>query len=329
MAAFGLSDIIFKGKDREGGKLRDLVSPEFKYSILQYPKDLGNFDKAHYIVFYIRSQKNSKYQYPAQPDDSSISDSQVKAIIDKRAFKTTNLTTDSIALYMPDTLHFTYSQSYSDLNIGYEPFGKAFAALRSIADAYRNTGGHNIENTTYTIAKAGVQAAVPYGINRVIKGASGAIGSNSAEGISTAIVGAENPMLELIYRSPNFRTFQFEFMFYPRDEGEALMVQNILERLRFHSAPEYLKENVGFLIPPSEFDIRFYYAGKQNPNIPPIATCVLTSIDINYAPRGFSAYELWGDDTPSLGGTGMPVAIQLILQFQEVTYLVKEDFNQA
>ena len=40
-----------------------------------------------------------------------------------------------------------------------------------------------------------------------------------------------NPMLEMIYRSPNFRSFQFDFTFYPRDEREALEVQKILKQL--------------------------------------------------------------------------------------------------
>jgi len=138
-------------------------------------------------------------------------------------------------------------------------------------------------------------------------------------------------MLEMIYKSPNFRTFQFDFTFYPRDEREALEVQKILERLRFHQAPEIFKKGAeasGFLIPPSEFDIKFYYAGGENPNIPQIATCVLTTIDINYAPNGFSAYEVPGENKPSLGRTGMPVAVQATLQFQETTYLTKEDFRE-
>ena len=134
-------------------------------------------------------------------------------------------------------------------------------------------------------------------------------------------------MLEMIYKSPNFRTFQFDFMFYPRDEKEALEVQKIIEKFRFHQAPE-LSSAQGFLIPPSEFDIKFYYGGVQNPNIPSIATCVLTTIDVNYAPNGWSAYEVPGENSPALGRTGMPVATQVTLQFQETTYLTKSDFKQ-
>jgi hypothetical protein len=155
-----------------------------------------------------------------------------------------------------------------------------------------------------------------------------AVCNGATSGAILAATGrVQNPMLEMIYKSPNFRTFQFDFTFYPRDEREALEVQRILERLRFHQAPELMPNAGGFLIPPSEFDIKFYNSGKENPNIPQIATCVLVSLDINYAPNGWAAYETPGENNPSLGRTGMPVSIQATLQFQEMTYLTKADFR--
>jgi hypothetical protein len=50
----------------------------------------------------------------------------------------------------------------------------------------------------------------------------------------------------------------------------------------------------------------------------------LKSIQTNYAPNGFSVYEVPGQDA-TLGGTGMPVAIQMSLQFQEISYLTKNE----
>jgi hypothetical protein len=124
-------------------------------------------------------------------------------------------------------------------------------------------------------------------------------------------------------------------MMYPRSSKEALEVQRILNRLRFHQAPEILKEGAGgfgsfFLVPPSEFDIEFYYNGRINPNIPKISTCVLTSIDTDYAPNGWAAYEVPSDRGNSvLGKTGMPVGIRLSLNFQETEILTKDNFDRA
>jgi hypothetical protein len=80
------------------------------------------------------------------------------------------------------------------------------------------------------------------------------------------------------------------------------------------------------MIPPSEFDISFYYNGELNPNIPKISTCVMESMDVDYAPNGFSAYEVPGESA-KMGRTGMPVAIRMSLQFKETEIMTKTSFN--
>jgi hypothetical protein len=135
---------------------------------------------------------------------------------------------------------------------------------------------------------------------------------------------AVNPQLEMIYQSPSFRHFRFQFMFYPRSEKEASDVLDIIDLFRYHQAPEIVKSSFGrYLVPPSEFDISFYYNGFENPNIPKISTCVLTDISTDYAPNGFAAYET-KSSTPEKGGTGMPVAIRLDLTFMETEIVTKQ-----
>ena len=124
--------------------------------------------------------------------------------------------------------------------------------------------------------------------------------------------------------SPSFRTFRFEFMFYPRSTKEGEDVIKIIETFRFHQAPEVLPGSNGFfMIPPSEFGIKFYNNGKENPNIPNIAQCVMESLNVDYAPQGFSAYETLSSG-PAKGGTGMPVAIRLSMQFKETEIRTKK-----
>jgi hypothetical protein len=60
MAFFGFSDITFdKGSPSRRGPLGDLVKSQFTTSTLRYPLDVGNYDKGHYMVFYIREQKKT------------------------------------------------------------------------------------------------------------------------------------------------------------------------------------------------------------------------------------------------------------------------------
>jgi hypothetical protein len=400
MAFYGFSDITFdKNPGGDRGPLKDLVNNQFKTTTLRYPLDIGNYDKGHYMVFYIRQQEKTSFEKRGDLDQelinsgsgiakggisaknalgdiqnsvaneinsalnkftnsitsginqitqsvglgsisnpfgqSSISfggssaasqalfENKLKAITGNRLdlLKTTVLTKDAIALYMPDTLLYSHQQSYDQLSLGTELGGQALAAGKSALEAYEQGGAGAAGES---VLKTAGEAAKQFGV----QGVANALGSGqTGQAILAATGRVINPMLEMVYKSPAFRTFQFDFTFYPRDEKEALEVQRILERFRFHQAPELLAGSEGFLVPPSEFDIRFYYGGNLNPNIPGITTCVLTSIDINYAPNGFSAYEVPGENEPILGRTGMPVAIQLTLQFQEVTYLTKKDFN--
>lgn len=231
--------------------------------------------------------------------------------------RTIKRTTDTIALYMPDTLHFQHNQTYSQASLTGLP-AAVLAAGASTADTLRKNPGTDA-------TKALVKNLSPFLANY----AANKLGDLAKFAFAAGFGMVTNPQLELLYTSPEFRTFRFDFMFYPRSEKEALEVQNILNRLKFHQAPEIRKESKGFfLVPPSEFDIEFYYNGGINPNIPEISTCVLQSIEVNYAPNGgFAAYEVPGEINASKGRTGMPVAIQLSLQFMETEYLTKSHFD--
>lgn len=234
----------------------------------------------------------------------------------KNGFRTTKRTTDTVALYMPDTLAFTQAQSYSTPSTT-GMFAGGLAAGLSAFEGIKSGGEFTFESLKTT-----AQNLSPF------IGAYLARNNQTAQAIYTGLTGTTiNPMLEVIYSSPQLRNFRFDFMFYPRSSKEAKEVQNIIQRFRFHSSPEILNDGSSggfFLVPPSEFDIKFYYNGTENPNIPTISTCVLTAVDVDYAPSGFAAYEeVNSAGTPEWGGTGMPVAIRMSLAFQETQIQTK------
>ena len=237
-------------------------------------------------------------------------------LINTPSVRTTKRVTDSIALYMPNTLAFDYNQTYGPLNTSAGKAAGIMAAVQSAVDTQKSGGGEAdiVKNVS------------PFVVNALASAMNlGDFGKAQVFGMVQMV---QNPRLELIYTKPDFRSFRMDFQFYARDEKEALEVQNILDRLRFHQAPE-IKSNSGgyFLIPPSEFDIKFYYNGKINPNIDPVSTCVLTGMNIDYAPGGFTAYESLNELNPSLGRTGMPVNINLSLSFTETLYITKDKYS--
>lgn len=395
MALFSISDLRFTTAAKRVGLNGRLAGSGYDSNIFRYPIDIGDVDKAHYMVFHINVQQKTEFQTSSDVTDlptilqnrqddplsspfSSLSnfiDSSVGAtrsfmstgnemdtqseyytnesqsgfgltnnivqgltnsvnVIDdfNKEFlrpltnigaRTIKRTTETIALYMPDTLAFNYSQSYDGLSLAGGVMD-LLGAGSSIADSIKSLKGSGL--TKEALLKQGLNLS-PFAVDFFGRKL---LGDNLARAGVAALGLAKNPLLEVVYSSPEFRRFRFEFMFYPRSEKEAIEVQQILERLRFHQAPEISKGQAGiFMVPPSEFDIKFYYNGKQNINLPKISTSVLTGIDVDYAPNGFAAYETFGQNYPSQGKTGMPVAIRLGLQFMETEILTKGSYRSG
>lgn len=248
--------------------------------------------------------------------DQALSD--ISSLNEVTFLRTTKRTTDSIALYMPNTLNFTHNQGYSDISLGGETLSTLGAIGKTLlggdidpAQRGRNLSPFVLQKMTQVL---GSLTNSPNAATAIFAGATGL---------------SQNPQLELIYTSPSFRSFRFSFMFYPRSEQEAEEVQKMIARLKFHQAPELKNGTAGyFLVPPSEFDIEFYYNGQINKNIPSISTCVLESIDMDYAPNGFHTFETPGDNSPKVGGTGMPTAIRMDLSFKETEIMTKFNFQE-
>lgn len=233
--------------------------------------------------------------------------------------RTIRRTKDTIALYMPDTLAFSQDQSYGEVGFG----GGLLAAGAAGASALSRFKGMPADKIANELGKN----LTPF--------LAAALQDPQLKALATGAFGTVvNPQLEMIYAAPRFRNFSFDFMFYPRSQREAKEVLEIIRLFKFHQAPEVLSSKfaggVGgfFLVPPSEFDIQFYYNGRENPNIPRISTCALTNMSVDYSPNGFATYETLSSK-PTKGGTGMPVAMRMTLQFQELEILTKSNFEAS
>ena len=268
-------------------------------------------DKFSELVDKVFSQLPVKFrdQIKVGPGITKFFD-ELSALNNVNFLRTTKRTTDSVALYMPNTLNFAQTQGFGGLVLGNDLANKVASFGKAMTDS---DSGKNL--TPF----------IQEGITSLI---GGAIGSDTAKAIFASVAGVtRNPRMEMIYTGPGeFRTFRFSFMFYPRSQIEAKEVQAIIARFNFHQVPEIKKGTAGyFLVPPSEFDIKFYYNGSVNPNIPEITTCVLKTVDVDYAPNGFQAFEI-DDLGVTVGGTGMPVGIRMDLAFEETAIMTKLDF---
>ena len=319
--------------------VREFQAIKYDMNIYRYPENLGSAEVGHYVMFHINVQDktnySANYEYSAElptviknlQQKGSITQTStsnfntaleyfnISKLPEKQTlFRNIRRTNQTIALYMPNTLVFADSQTYDVVNLN--KIG-SIAALGNIGASILGKG---------PISKEDYRNLTPFAA--AILGQYFLGNANLINAATTGVV--SNPLLEMIYNGPSgMRNFQFDFSFYPRNENEADEVIQIINQFRFHQAPEIAVDGGGaFLRPPSEFDIEFHYNGTANPNIPKISTCVLTSLNVDYSPGGpFTAYEVPGDDTPRVGGTGTPTAIRLTLSFTETEMMTKENYK--
>lgn len=103
-----------------------------------------------------------------------------------------------------------------------------------------------------------------------------------------------SPMVQVLYRSTNLRQFDFGFLMYPKNVGEARQIEGFGRALRAYAAPEI---NGPVMIVPAEFEIHFYRGNQINPHLPRIARCIISRVMIDYGPTG--VYTAFKDAFPT------------------------------
>jgi len=148
-------------------------------------------------------------------------------------------------------------------------------------------------------------------------------GGGLQSGFNTAVSAAKrasqisgypvNPAVEVLFAARPQRQWMFEVFMLPRSETEVETVRQIIRTLRYYAAPEITGGGF-FFVPPAEFDITFFQAGKENKNLPRINTCVMDKIDVDYSPE--QSYSTFAN--------GHPIAVRMSLGFREVEILHKQ-----
>jgi hypothetical protein len=135
-----------------------------------------------------------------------------------------------------------------------------------------------------------------------------------------------NSNLELLFRGPTLRQFQFAYRFSPRSEGEAKDVRRIIRFFKQGSAARKLNASGGagqasvFLGSPNVFKLEYKTTkGKSIAGVNKFKICALQGVSVNYAPDGqWSAYE-----------EGQPVSYTMTLGFQEIEPIYESDYQDT
>lgn len=130
-----------------------------------------------------------------------------------------------------------------------------------------------------------------------------------------------NPNLELLFNSPELRTFNFSFKLSPRSSKEAVNVKKIIRYFKQAMSVKRSKSSM-LLQTPHTFAISYIFQNKEHPYLNKFKECALTNCSVNYTPEG--NYMSFDDSNePSM------VSYQLDLQFQEIEPIYDDDYTAS
>jgi hypothetical protein len=201
----------------------------------------------------------------------------------------------AIAMHVPNQLSIRYGMQWGDEDTG--ALQMATTASQELINAVSKGDAKNLSDPAKAII---TNLALSKGPN--------------AAGLSAATGLAANPKKEQIFKGVDFRTFAFDYQFFPRSATEASNVLNIIKTFKYHMHPEFKDNNNFVYIYPSEFDIFYYQNGQENQNLHRHTSCVLTELNVNYTPNGaFTTFD-----------NGMPTQINVTMNFRELALLTKD-----
>ena len=245
----------------------------------------------------------------------------------------------SIALYMPASVSTSYSMNYADTEIGV--FSEAISQTAALLTRGFKQGFASVDNEAKQLLETGEKAvkrgalkmldAVAPGIRARAQIESGKILSNR---------------MELSFQGINRREFSFTFIFMPKSEQEAKVVQQIVHLFKFHAHGDFgtnamevmddysytgnekADQGMGYeMTIPDTFDIQYMYQGNQNTFLNKISTCFCSGVQVQYGGDRYVAYNptqsLHGDTSPP------PQRTTLTLTFKEMEILDRTRIDEG
>ena len=126
-----------------------------------------------------------------------------------------------------------------------------------------------------------------------------------------------NPNIELLYKGPEVRGFNFSYTFVPKSAREAREVNKIIKHFKIHHSPG---TDAGMYVVPDVFSVRYMYKGGPNTNFNEFKRAALTNITVQANP-GLPMHMTFEN--------GMPVVTQMSMSFTEVDVITRDDHKKS
>ena len=290
------------------------------------------------------TRANTAYRNQAIIDDNLAQGAYVGSTLealnqvkDVRLNRASEKTMDRIFMYVPNSISFTDSFDYEE---------RSQASLRTF---YEMAAGNS------RVVSESIRQGIGSMLSKQVAGftdtlTAGAVKFDPYNSLRSAIGLVSNDRNEQTFKGVQRKSFQFSFQFAPTSPKEAVVMQNIIQCFRFHSAPELAESTTQFFAP-HEVDVRFFrnsfvtggteaikdsfgreaeasevYSGGagqrasvgkllENTEIPKIGRCFVTSVNLNYTPQAKSSFFVNGVPTEVTMAVTLQQAIMTNKQF--------------
>ena len=341
------------GGDNDGNykNKTDLVYPvELKGNLLGQA-DLLLIEQFEYIPanqdeFLNPNNNNNVFRFGLRNSDDRFGDN----------FNNVNLVGGSVTLPMPQSFNERKSVQFGEDTMNVLSAGLTQDVLKNMGEyttaalAGGTVGGAAglLSGKAPGFSLAGFSGMTKFAIGaRALKGASGMLGdsngpNNSGQALlSTTVsslmlkaagmnVAAEtilargagivpNPNMELLFRSPELRTFGFAYRLTARSKDEAVEIRKIIRFFKQGMSPKRQSSTENyFLKTPNMFRIQFKTVGDAvNKAMPKFKACALKGFTTDYSPdQMWAAYE-----------DGQPVSVNIMMEFAELTPIYANDYQ--
>ena len=218
---------------------------------------------------------------------------------------------NDIYLYLPEKMTMPSTVKWDMSGIGI--VGQQVEnSLRGNKDATMSPGAMGVGAAAIT----GLVTNFAKGVDASMQGNVGNM-YNAEHLAGMAVGGIPNPYMTMLFKGVDPRAFEFSFKFYPHNEGEAVVIYNIIKAFRGDSLPpgsqSYNPVALGY---PKEFEVEYMMAGMSHPWLHKFKRSVITKLDVDYTGAG-----MWSCSTQ----TQFPTYIVLNITFTELEIVLRGD----
>ena len=215
----------------------------------------------------------------------------------------------AIILPIPGGINSTDTVSW-----GGDKMDPAATAMANIALTSVNEGlGAGVDETQKALTTATKAPEMKKALSTAIAGSASGTGAQLLQRTEGAII---NPNMELLFKDPGLRDFNFSYKFTPRSSQEA---QTIIKIIRFFKEGMAVKKSESnlFLKAPNTWRLAYKHRGQDHKYLNKFKECAMKSFTVDYTPDG--NYATFDD--------GVMTAYNITLGFGELEPIFANDYE--